>query len=565
MGHDHASLPIVDVDPKKELGAAFGAPTDESVELGLDDAGLIREYLGGNPAAYGELVRRHQIPLFRLLLGLLADEDVAEEACEAVFVAAERRLPELADPAGFYHWLLGIAREVSKKYNDRSAFAETVAPAGTEPRDRLKHEIHAVLQQLAPDLRLVLVLVELRGAPEEDVAAALGCPREEVPGLVAEARREFTRILDARARASNAAETRASQHPPRLGVGAVIGERYRVKRALAAGGMGAVYVAERLDGGPDVALKTMLPVLVRDEVSRRRFDREIEAIQRIAHEDFVRVVDHGRSGDLPYLVMELLEGKALGDVADDHEALDPARALRLTRGVLHGLAHAHGVGVVHRDLKPGNIFVVDPDGPGERIKILDLGLAKFILDDEAEEHTKLTEQGAVFGTPAYMAPEQALGEEVDHRADLYAVAVILFQLLTGRPPFESSNAAALLVMHVSSPPPALGERAPYLAGSELEDLVARGLCTHRDGRFASAAEFMAAVDRLLKTKLPVRGDARGPSASQVLTVRESTAPKPAPAATPAPAPARSLRGWAIALVVLALVGGLAAAALVGGG
>src|SRR5512134_3396000 len=110
-------LPLNDSEPRRELGAAFGAPASAADELGLDDAGLIAEYLGGNPAAYGELVRRHQIAIFRLLLGLLADEDLAEEACEQVFVVAERRLRDLADGNAFYQWLLAICREVSGALN----------------------------------------------------------------------------------------------------------------------------------------------------------------------------------------------------------------------------------------------------------------------------------------------------------------------------------------------------------------------------------------------------------------------------------------------------------------
>ena len=160
--------------------------------------------------------------------------------------------------------------------------------------------------------------------------------------------------------------------------------------------------------------------------------------------------------------------------------------------VLRGLVHAHGVGVIHRDLKPENVFVVD--GEGERVKLLDLGLAKLVLDEEGHTRTALTERGMVFGTPSYMSPEQALGEEVDHRADLYAVAVMLFQLLTGRLPFESMSAAAVLVMHVSSPPPSLAEFAPHLADSPLQGLLDRGLAKRREDRHADAAQFLVALE-----------------------------------------------------------------------
>ena len=487
-------LPLSDSAPRRELGASFGAPTTAGEELGLDDAGLIAEYLGGNPAAYGELVRRHQIAIFRLLLGLTANEDLAEEGCEKVFLVAERRLSELADGNTFAQWLLAIAREVSFKLDERTALDETAAPEAADPRERLKREIHAVLQRLAPDQRLVLVLVELRGASDEDVAAALGCARDEVAALITAAREEFARILGSRAAASTVPGPRAERAAaaPRLREGDVVADRYRVKRLIAEGGMGAVYVAARLSDGEEVAIKTVLPGLITDDDSLRRFRREIEAIERVEHENFVRVLDHGRSGEFPFLVMELLRGRSLAALILESASVAPARALALMAGVLRGLVHAHGVGVIHRDLKPENVFVVD--GEGERVKLLDLGLAKLVLDEEGRTRTALTERGMVFGTPSYMSPEQALGEEVDHRADLYAVAVMLFQLLTGRLPFESMSAAAVLVMHVSSPPPSLAEFAPHLVGSPIQGLLDRALAKRREERHADAAEFLGALE-----------------------------------------------------------------------
>ena len=552
-------LPLSDSEPRRELGAAFGAPDSAAEELGLDDAGLIAEYLRGNPAAYGELVRRHQIAIFRLLLGLLADEDLAEEACESVFVVAERRLGDLADGNGFYRWLLAIAREVAGKLNARQSLDETTAPVAADPRERLKREIHAVLQQLAPDQRLVLVLVELRGAPDEDVAAALGCPLAEVPELVAAARAEFARILGARAVAS----TDPHGHPaagaaPRLREGDVVDGRYRIVRALAQGGMGAVHVAERVADGLEVALKTMLPELVTDETSLRRFDREIEAIARIDHENFVRVLDHGRAGECPFFVMELLRGRTLGDLLREVERFAPARALALMAAVLRGLGHAHAVGVVHRDLKLENVFLVDPGGSQERVKVLDLGLAKLVVDDEGRSYTALTERGIVFGTPSYMSPEQALAEDVDHRTDLYAVAVMLFQLVTGRLPFESASPAAVLVMHVSSPPPTLAEVDPLLADAGLQALLDRGLAKRPDDRFADAAAFLAAIEAT------ARGLAdQGSAPTRVRmepTARAEGVPRP-----PAPPPARrGLRALVVLGAAVAIGGAIWLAVTLGG-
>lgn len=513
MGLDHPRLPLDDARPRREFAEAFGGGDVASSDaLGFDDAELIDEYLGGNPAAYGEFVRRHQIPLFRLLLGLLADEDLAEEACEQVFLVAERRLAELENRDACYQWLLGIARNVSIKLNERGAFDETRPPESGAPLDHLKREVHALLQQLPPDLRLVLVLVELRGAPEGDVAAALGCPLGEVPGLIAEARADFAKLLAVRASKSSgsfSASTTARERKadtPHLHAGAIVGDRYRIKSSLAAGGMGVVYLAIRLSDGLEVALKTLLPGVVTDETSLRRFDREIEAIERVSHENFVAVLDHGRSDNMPYLIMEFLRGHPLAALVQG-TPFEPVRALKLVRGVLCGLAHAHSVGVIHRDLKLDNIFVLDPVEADEiYVKVLDLGLAKLLFDDDSTANTMLTERGAIFGTPSYMAPEQALGEEVDLRADLYSIAVILYQLLAGCLPFESANPAALLVMHVSIAPPPVAVKAPHLAGCGMQLLLDRGLAKARGDRYANAEEFIAEIDRLLAMPLPSPGD-----------------------------------------------------------
>jgi DNA-directed RNA polymerase specialized sigma24 family protein len=519
-------LPAHDTEPRRELGAAFGAPADAE-ELGLDDAGLIAEYLGGNPAAYGELVRRHQIAIFRLLLGLLADEDLAEEACEQVFLVAERRLRDLQERDHFYQWLLAISREVSGTLNERKSFDETTAPATADPREKLKREIHAVLQQLPPDQRLVLVLVELRGAPDEDVAAALGCPRAEVPELIAAARAEFARILGARAGATAVPSVAPAMIPvPQLREGDVLADRYRIERLIAEGGMGAVHVAKRLDDGEEVAVKTMLADLAADEQSLRRFTREIDAVKRVDHENFVRVLDHG---DCPVLVMELLRGRSLADLLRERSPFDPAQSLKMIAGVLRGLVYAHGIGIIHRDLKLDNVFVVDPGGPREQIKLLDLGLAKLALDDQGNANPTLTERGMIFGTPSYMSPEQALGEECDHRTDLYSVAVMLFQLLTGRLPFESASPPAVLVMHVSSPPPRLAELAPHLDGTGLQALLDRGLGKRPEDRHQDAKEFLKEVEALAQRIVPgMAPPARVASPSPASPAQPTRIPVPAP-------------------------------------
>ncbi len=305
----------------------------------------------------------------------------------------------------------------------------------------------------------------------------------------------------------------------------------------------------RVDDGLAVALKTVLPSLVRNESTIRRFDREIEAIERISHENFVKVLDHGRSGEMPFFVMEFLQGCPLSDLLTPHQPLAPARALLLISEVLRGLGHAHNVGVVHRDLKLANVFVLDPGGSQERVKILDLGLAKLVQDDEDTAKTMLTEQGMIFGTPAYMAPEQALGEEAGPRADLYAVAVMLQQLLSGRLPFESANPAALLVMQVSSVPPPLVETAPHLADTELPAVLERGLAKAPEDRFATAAEFCERLEKILAKPLP----APGTRALAAFAAASAPPTQQLPVASSPASPGRGRRVIAVIIMIMVII------------
>ena len=482
----------------------------DSIDVELDDAGLIAAYRDGNLAAYGELARRHQIALFRLLLGLLGDEDLAEQACEQTFVIANRRLDELDEPARFYRWLLAIAREVSQEFlpdEGNTVELPSELPSSPAPRERLRHEIQAALRSLDPDHRLALILVEMREAASDEVAAALGVELGEVPAIVDAAREAFKAALARRE--GGTVPDQSSENRDALTPGTVIADRYRVESLLGAGGMGAVYLATTVDEGEEVAVKTMLPG--RDLSSRavRRFEREAEMIERLTSDRFVKLLDHGQTADdLRYLVMEYLAGRSLADCAHDEAPLAPPRALAIVADLLDGLIHAHGHGVVHRDLKPDNVMLVRDDRDDERPKILDLGLAKMFetsSDDISADETHLTRQGAVFGTPAYMAPEQALGKEVDARADLYAITVILFELLTGRLPFSGRNPSALLVKHVSQAPPSLASVAPHLADAdELQALIDAGLAKQPDERIADARIFLDRIEGLALDKLATR-------------------------------------------------------------
>jgi serine/threonine-protein kinase len=236
----------------------------------------------------------------------------------------------------------------------------------------------------------------------------------------------------------------------------VLAGTYRIERLLGRGGMGAVYQAEHLRTRKLVALKTLRPGFGKIREIAKRFEREALTTSLLSHPGVVQVDDYGELEDgALFLVMELVPGASLREIIDAGPVA-PARAFAIVRQILDALAHAHAAGVIHRDLKPDNVKVMpDPDRPGEeRVKILDFGIAKVVgAAEEAVGDEKLTEAGIAFGTPDYMAPEQALGQSVDARADLYSVGVMLFEMLAGRRPCVSDEAIAVARMHVGAPAP----------------------------------------------------------------------------------------------------------------
>jgi len=279
-------------------------------------------------------------------------------------------------------------------------------------------------------------------------------------------------------------------------VGLVVQDRYRLVAVRGHGGVGEVYEADDLRTGRKVAVKTMLPWAQRSPEVVRRFEREARAGNALDHPNIVDVSDMGNLDDGSlFLVMELVRGVDVADLLE-HGQLAPRRALAIARQTLTGLAYAHGRGFVHRDLKPANLMIVRA-GDDEVVKILDLGLVKLI-GEAAEElgGDKLTATGAIFGTPVYMSPEQALGRPLDARTDLYTMGVILFEMLTGKVPFRGTDPMATLRLHTSTPPPTMASRAPGAAWitPELEAVVARALAKQAADRFASADEMRAALE-----------------------------------------------------------------------
>lgn len=275
--------------------------------------------------------------------------------------------------------------------------------------------------------------------------------------------------------------------------------------------MGAVYEAEHVPSGRLVALKMLLPDLPNAEEVAERFVREAKAASLLDHPNIVEVVDLIPDNDTLYLAMELIRGQSVAGLLESG-ALKPRRALVITRQVLDGLSHAHHAGLIHRDLKPENLMVTTLGEAGreyERVKILDFGVVKLVGEAAVSVGgDKLTRTGIVFGTPAYIAPEQALGQLVDHRADLYSVGVVLFEMLTGRTPFRSPDRVTLMRMQVSAPIPSLASVAPGRAWwtPRLEHLVRRSLAKQREQRFFDAAEMMTALDAAFLSLDPLPND-----------------------------------------------------------
>lgn len=274
-------------------------------------------------------------------------------------------------------------------------------------------------------------------------------------------------------------------------VGTTIAERYFLKKLLGAGAMGAVYQAEHIHMHKLVALKVLHREMSANPEVVKRFEREAIAAGRVEHPHVATAQDFGQLPDGSFfLVLEYIRGRSLREVLEQEGALGLERSLVLVEQIARALLSAHDAGVIHRDLKPENVMLVEDAREGDFVKVLDFGLAK--IGQENARDTKLTRMGAVYGTPQYMAPEQAAGREVDGRADLYALGVIFYELLTGRAPFESDQIMALLVQHMTEAPPPLPAELPQ----EVRDLVARLLAKEPEQRFESAEELVRTLEEL---------------------------------------------------------------------
>ncbi len=311
-------------------------------------------------------------------------------------------------------------------------------------------------------------------------------------------------------------------------IGQMLTGRYLIRKKLGEGGMGAVYLASHQLLEKDVALKILHNEFARKPDLVERFIQEAKAASRIRHENVIDISDFGTTPDgLVFFAMELLNGHDLHEeIARARLAgqlLPFSRSKKIFLQICSALSAAHARGIVHRDLKPENIYLIDFLGEGDFVKLLDFGIAK--LTEVNEEGRKLTKTGMLFGTPEYMSPEQARGENVDHRVDVYAMGCIMFQLVTGRVPFEAENFMGVLSMHLTEPPPEIPsvvfERIS--APPELALVIDRALHKNRDQRYQTIDELANAVRQVCGD--PIIDPASRNTASQT-AVRAASVPAP---------------------------------------
>jgi serine/threonine protein kinase len=330
-------------------------------------------------------------------------------------------------------------------------------------------------------------------------------------------------------------------------IGSILDGRYRIDAVLGTGGMGKVYKGEHTSLGRTVAIKVLHADLGRNREAAARFQREALASGRLDHPNIVGVSDFGVLADgALYLVMEALEGESVGDRLEREQRIPWIEAVQITRAVLSGLKHAHDRGVVHRDIKPDNVFLARKDGE-QVVKILDFGIAKLYAGDAADPAS--TRAGLTVGTPAYLSPEQAVGGEITPASDVYSTSIVLYEMLTGRPPYDDKDPLTMLTAHVTREPPPIREVAPDLTlPMGLEAVIKKGLEKVWKQRI-SGTDYIRALDEVLRDAgylvtparasgphvipTPIPGSLSAPVVTAVTPVAAASGPtiSPLPAAT----------------------------------
>ena len=328
--------------------------------------------------------------------------------------------------------------------------------------------------------------------------------------------------------------------------------RYELQNLIGRGGMADVWKARDHRLGRDVAVKRLRADLASDDTFQARFQREAQSAARLNHPNIVAVYDTGETQDpttglqVPYIVMELIDGHTLRDVLRDGRKILPRRALEFTQGVLDALSYSHAAGIVHRDIKPANVMLTREG----YVKVMDFGIARAVADTSAT----MTQTAAVIGTAQYLSPEQARGETVDNRADIYATGCLLYELLVGRPPFIGDSPVSVAYQHVReipAPPSSLDSEITQ----QMDAITLKALAKDPTDRYQTAKQMRDDIDRLLSGHEPLairtHADPEADTEEQTHLVpaaaATATATRPAPAAaaqrdgvTPARTPAQAL-------------------------
>ncbi len=353
-------------------------------------------------------------------------------------------------------------------------------------------------------------------------------------------------------------------------MGTILEGRYRIVGELGAGGIGRIYRAEHLKLGHDVAIKMLLPQYADHAMMRPRFEREAKALASLSHPHIVTPTDYSVAEGQPYLVMELLAGCTLQERLAAGPIEEP-EARRIAQQIVEALGYAHAEGFVHRDLKPANVFLCELPNDPYFVKLLDFGFVKLISGDASVDNTVLTQSGVAFGTPSYMSPEQATGDSMDARTDIYSMGVILFEMIAGRRPFIG-KLPEIVRQHLTEPVPELsvGGR-PIDFTPPLRALLDAAMAKDKAGRLQSAEAFREALLALpspwVQPSAAMEPTLLAPASSVEATKRARPTPRqlaseplaaPPVASRVPPAPARAGKGGLVGGLLLALAAGVGA-------
>lgn len=281
-------------------------------------------------------------------------------------------------------------------------------------------------------------------------------------------------------------------------IGKTIDGKYLVQSVLGEGGMAVVYKAHHVQMERTVVIKVMQGWLLSNKNSVERFERECKLTAKLNHPNIVSVFDVGSiGGKEPYLVMEYIKGEALADKIHNTGALPPATTANIIIQMTRGLQEAHSIGIIHRDLKPDNVLLQHKSDRPDWVKIVDFGISNLVQGSK-----KLTKTGRMVGTPEYIAPEQLKDRPIDIRTDLYALGIMMFEMLTGKVPFEGESAESILMKHLLEDPPPISEVRPELeAGNPFEPIVTKLLRKEPDERYQTAVELRLDVEQALNQVL----------------------------------------------------------------